>query len=160
MLLDSFVDVIAWYVKIFEKLFSRISIRFRVIRFGPLEFELKKSSDTSYEKTLEKIELTKVHLSEAANAIDNLKGEIVQKKQELDQLLGSLAHKQNQKVAVDKEYEVSKRLRDEEAERLREVLGIYELKESRSGKVAGFIAGVVASLVAAALYALTTKFIL
>lgn len=160
MLLDSFVNVIAWYVKIFEKLFSEINVKFRGIRFGPLEFELKKSSDASYEKTLGKIELTKVHLSEAVDAIDNLKGEIVQKKRELDLLLGTLAHRQNQKAAVDKEYEVSKSLRDEEAERLREVLGIYELKESRSGKVAGFVAGVVASLVAAVLYALTSKFLL
>lgn len=160
MFLDEITNVIAIYVRIFERIFRGLRVKFRGVRIGPLEFELKKSSDTSYGKTLEKIEITKEHLSDAISAIDNIKTEIFQKKQELDQLIESLTISKNQKANVEKEYEVSKRLRDEEAEKLRKVLGIYELKESKTGKVAGFVAGVVASLIAAIIYALINKYVL
>ncbi len=160
MIVNVITDIIEIYVKLFEKIFRGLRVKFRGVRIGPLEFEFKKNSDTSYGKTLEKIETTKTHLNEAISAIDNIKTEIFQKKQELDRLIESLTFSKNQKETVDKEYEVSKRLRDEEAEKLRKVIGLYELKESKTGKVAGFVAGIVASLVAAIIYTIINKYVL
>lgn len=153
MFFDIIAEAISIYVRLLEKLFQRISIRFRGVRIGPLEFELKKGVDSPFEKTLEKIELTKDYLSEAIGAIENLKSEVLDKKRELEDVISSLNLKNKEKEALREEYNLSKRLLAEESEKLKAVLGLYEIKESRTGKVVGFIGGVLASLVASLLYA-------
>jgi len=57
--------------------------------------------------------------------------------------------KKTEKENIEKEYEISKTLRDDDAERLRTLLGVYDLKVTRKGKIIGFVSGVLASLAAA-----------
>ena len=47
----SYIDTVELIIKVFQKLISR---NFKSIRVGPIEFELKKSVDNSYNATLKK----------------------------------------------------------------------------------------------------------
>ncbi|MBA7660916.1 hypothetical protein ES703_68922 [subsurface metagenome] len=135
------VDILSLYISILETILGRISIRFRRVRVGPLEFELKKGIDSSYEKTLEKIELTKGLLTDTITSIDNLKGELLQKEKELEEVTSTVHVKREELDNLVGEVELSKHLLAEKSDKLKEVLGL------RRSRVVGFIGGVLASLV-------------
>jgi K+/H+ antiporter YhaU regulatory subunit KhtT len=152
-------NVIEIYVKAIEWLIHRFDIKFRGVKLGPIEIDLKARAESSYDETLKKIDQTKQHLSDAIMHIDTMKSEIIHKKHQLDEVIGRIQDREQEKEQLEEEFRVSKRLRDEEAERLRTLLGVTDLKESRSGKLAGFISGVLASLLAAAIFAVVSLLI-
>jgi hypothetical protein len=148
MLIAELIEV---YVRFFERLLRAIVVKFQDVKY---ESELRERAESTYDETLSKIELTKQHLTDAILHIDTMKNDIVQKKGQLDEVIDRIQVRETEKEQLEEEFEVSQRIRDEDAERLRTLLGVADLKESRTGKVAGFIAGVVASLIAAAIFAL------
>jgi hypothetical protein len=156
MFFDTVADLISLYVRLLERILRNVRIRFRGVRIGPLEFELKQSADSSYAATIEKIEKTRAHLHDAISAVDTLKSEIQRKKAELDTLLDSIRMRSEEKLTLDQEREVAKKLLSEDAAKVRDVLGIQEIRLSRTHKVVGFFGGVLASLLAAGIWALMT----
>ena len=153
MILNSLVDLIEVYVKAIEWLMHRFDVKFRGVKLGPIEIDLKARAESSYDETLKKIDETKQHLSDAIMHIDTMKSEIISKKHQLDEVIGLIQDREREKEQLEEEYRVSQQLRDEEAERLRTLLGVTDLQKSRTGKLAGFISGVLASLLAAAIFA-------
>ena len=158
-MIDIIVQSIVMYLRLVEKLLKVVHIRFRGVQIGPIEFELKQRTDSSYQETIEKIDATRQHLRDAIAAVDTLQTEIETRKGELDKLLASVRSTEEQKQLIDQEYEFSHKLLAEDKERLKEVLGFYQVPVSGKDKVLGFVGGVLASLVAAGVWALATYFI-
>jgi len=152
-------NFVEMYVKAIEWLINKLGLNLGAVKFGPIEFDLKTRAESSYDETLKKIDQTKQHLSDAIMHIDTMKSEIISKKHQLNQVIGLIQDREQEKRQLDKEFQVSKQLRDEEAERLRTLLGATELREPRTGKLAGFISGVLASLLAAAIIGIVSLLI-
>jgi hypothetical protein len=60
---------------------------------------------------------------------------------------------------LEEERELSQKLLKEDKAKLKDVLGFYQLRESRSDKLLGFIGGVLASLVAAGIWSAVAYYI-
>ena len=63
-------NVIELYVKAIEWLIHRFDVKFRGVKLGPIEIDLKARAESSYDETLQKIDETKQHLTDAITHID------------------------------------------------------------------------------------------
>jgi flagellar motility protein MotE (MotC chaperone) len=119
----------------------------------------QQSETATYEDTLQKLAQTRKQLEQAIAVVDTLHTDVAAKKKELDRVLQTIHSKEEEKQTLEQETALSRRLLQEDGDRLREVIGLYELRRSRTDKVGGFLGGVLASLVAAGIWALVGHFL-
>jgi septal ring factor EnvC (AmiA/AmiB activator) len=141
----SYIDSIELIIKVFQKLIRR---NLKSIRVGPIEIELKKSVDNSYNATLKKINDAQTHFSEAIEAIELLKTEYLEENERFGNLMNELKTKKAEYEKTSNELDLTKNMLQKDQEALKKVLGIDE----RRLKIAGFLSGVIASIVATAIW--------
>ena len=144
-LLFGYIDLLDSVAKYMSKLLGKY---FKVIRIGPIELKLRPDAGESYERTFKKIEAAQNNLSQAVEAIDNLKIEYTNESKRLEKLLQDVKKKREEYQNTSQELNFLQRLTNGEREQLRRSLGINE----KRSKVIGFVAGVLASLIASGLW--------
>ena len=141
----SYIDSIELIIKVLQKIIRR---NLKSIRLGPIELELKKSVDNSYNATLKKINDAQAHFSDAIEAIEILKSEYLEENERLNDIMNEVKKKKSEYEKTSNELDLTKDMLQKDQEALKKVLGIDE----RRSKIAGFLSGVIASIFATAIW--------
>ena len=94
------------------------------------------------------METAQEHLTDAIEAIDIIRKQVILERTQLDTLLLEVEHKKAQYNEASKDLKDAKQLLNQDQEKLRKVLGINSKRE----KIIGFISGIIASLIAALIW--------
>jgi hypothetical protein len=139
MLLDS----VSLYINLIEKLIEFIEGKRRK----------QKALNTPIGETLLKVETAQKHLTDAIEAIDIIKEQVVIERAQLDTLLTEVEQKREQYKEATSDLRTTQELLNQDQEKLRAALGVNSSRE----KLIGFISGVIASIFATAIWVFGSK---
>ena len=142
------IDLLFNYINAIESLLRWLSQRIRVLRFGPLEIELRRKAETEFNATFQKIEKARENLTEAVTALDDLRDRYADEQERLTNLLNDVKQKRAEYDKATGDLTKTRELLRADQETLRRVLGIND----RRSKIIGFVSGVLASLIATLLW--------
>jgi chromosome segregation ATPase len=142
------IDLLFNYINAIESLLRWLSQRIRVLRFGPLEIELRRKAETEFDATFQKIEKARENLTEAVTALDDLRDRYADEQERLTNLLNDVKQKRAEYAKATGDLTKTRELLRADQETLRRVLGIND----RRSKIIGFVSGVLASLIATLLW--------
>jgi len=133
-----FIDSLSLYINLVEKIIEIIEGKKRK----------KKALNTPLGETLKKVETAQEHLTDAIEAIDVIREQVVTERSQLDTLLSEVEQKKIQYKEATSDLKHTQQLLNQDQEKLRNALGINSSRE----KIIGFISGVIASLIAAIIW--------
>ena len=132
------IDVLSLYINLIEKLIDIVEGKKRT----------EKVLITPLGETLTKVQTAQEHLTDAIEAIDIIRKQVILERTQLDTLLLEVENKKAQYNEASKDLKDAKQLLNQDQEKLRKVLGINSKRE----KIIGFISGIIASLIAALIW--------
>jgi hypothetical protein len=105
------------------------------------------------EDPTDKLNAASKHLRDALGAIEQMRVVYDREEERLTNLIADLNEKREQLGKLAKDHEVAAKLRNQDVEAVRSVLGIGEIERAiRGGKIAGFVTGVLASILASIIF--------
>lgn len=129
-------------------LYKYLGKRFKSLKVGPLELQLRGETEKTHEATLAKLQNAHTSLAEAVEAIDVIRFECATESDRLAKLVEDINTKRAEAKATNDELSYLQKLTDEERNLLKTSLGVND----KRSKIAGFISGVLASVLATALW--------
>ena len=132
------IESLSLYINLIEKLIDLVEGKKRK----------KKALNTPLGETLKKVETAQEHLTDAIEAIDVIREQVISERTQLDTLLSEVEHKKVQYKEATSDLKDTQQLLNQDQEKLRTVLGINSKRE----KIIGFISGIIASLIAALIW--------
>jgi len=132
------IESLSLYINLIEKLIDLVEGKKRK----------KKALNTPLGETLKKVETAQEHLTDAIEAIDVIREQVISERTQLDTFLSEVEHKKVQYKEATSDLKDTQQLLNQDQEKLRTALGINSKRE----KIIGFISGIIASLIAALIW--------
>jgi len=137
---------LTFYFDSVAKLLSSIKIEFDSL--GNFNISLGKETEKNIDERIAKIDVARNNLMEGIKAIDELKIEAEQNKQQVSDAINKLSELENNKTNLSNEINSLKSIIQSDVETFRKIANIPSSSERKRERYIGFISGVIASLVA------------